>query len=256
MMRLNIGGKLLLAFALLILGFGGLLFTTLERFVSLQASEEAQFEQHYERISAVKELRINIAAQRSEVLLAINQGSEAELDKHEEEIRQRSAINDRLVKQLQQAVSDDGEASELLEQLLLARKQMADTRTTQLQMIRAGQLDEALQLSKGAQLDRFERIHELGLQLAALTEQRIAAALEHSRQSLEALRERIRNLSLLLVGGSAVLAWLLSRHIAAPLARLTAWAEQIGRGEIPREVSGSPRQDEVGRLAQAFVEMS
>ncbi len=255
-LRFNIGGKLLLAFALLILGFGGLLFTTLERFVELQAREEVQFQRNYERISAVKELRINIAAQRSELLLAISPGGNGELNEREEQIRQHSVENERLIKQLRRVVSDDPQASELLDQLLDVRNATAHTRATQLQLIRNGQLEEALQLSKGVQRERFETIHELGLQLATLTEQRIAETLAYSRQSLETLRERIRNLSLLLVGGSAVLAWLLSRHIALPLARLTGLAEQIGRGEIPREVSSSLRQDEVGRLAQAFVVMS
>jgi methyl-accepting chemotaxis protein len=255
-LRFNIGSKLLLAFALLILGFGGLLFATLERFVELQTSEEIQFQRNYERISAVKELRINIAAQRSELLLAINPGARGELDEREEQIRQRSADNERLIKQLRKTVSGDLQASELLEQLLDVRNAMAHTRATQLQLIRNDQLEEALQLSRGVQLERFEAIHALGLQLAALTEQRIAETLESSRQSLETLRERIRNLSLLLVAVSAVLAWLLSRHIALPLARLTGLAEQIGRGEIPREVSSSQRQDEVGRLAQAFGVMS
>ena len=173
-----------------------------------------------------------------------------------EQIRQRSVDNERLIKQLRRVVSDDPQASDLLDQLLDVRNATAHTRATQLQLIRNNQLEEALQLSKGVQLERFETIHELGLQLATLTEQRIAETLAYSRQSLEALRERIRNLSLLLVGASAVLAWLLSRHIALPLARLTGLAEQIGRGEIPREVSSSLRQDEVGRLAQAFVVMS
>ncbi|HUE94628.1 methyl-accepting chemotaxis protein [Pseudomonas sp.] len=255
-LRFNIGSKLLLAFALLILGFGGLLFTTLERFVELQAREESQFQRNYERISAVKELRINIAAQRSELLLAINPGTRGELDEREEQIRQHSADNERLIKQLRQTASGDPQAGELLEQLFDVRNALANTRATQLQLIRNEQLEEALQLNRGVQLERFEAIHALGLQLATLTEQRISETQEASRQGLEALRERIRNLSLLLVGVSAVLAWLLSRHIALPLARLTGLAEQIGRGEIPREVSSSPRQDEVGRLAQAFGLMS
>ncbi|QLC77457.1 methyl-accepting chemotaxis protein [Pseudomonas sp. LPB0260] len=102
----------------------------------------------------------------------------------------------------------------------------------------------------------MNRIHELGVQLSELTDKRVAAALERSRQALEAQRERVFNLSLLLVGISAGLAWLLSRHIARPLSRLTGWAERIGRGEIPQGIVGSARQDEVGRLSQAFVDMS
>ena len=255
-LRFNIGSKLIMAFALLILGFGGLLFFTLERFVSLQESEELQFKQNYERLSAVKELRINIAAQRSDLLLAMNEGSQEQLDVREEEIRRNSEENDLQVKRLQLAASDDPEVGDILEQLFAVRSLAAKTREQQLQLIRSGQLEQARHLSSGIQQERISRIHELGLQLAKLTDRRIAEALAHSLQALQTLREHILNLSLLLVVASAVLAWLLSRHIALPLARLTGWAERIGRGEIPREAIASTRQDEVGRLAQAFGAMS
>ena len=43
-LRFDIGSKLIVAFAALIIGFGGLIFMTLERFVSLQESEERQFQ--------------------------------------------------------------------------------------------------------------------------------------------------------------------------------------------------------------------
>ncbi|MDX1368649.1 methyl-accepting chemotaxis protein [Pseudomonas sp.] len=255
-LRFNIGSKLIMAFALLILGFGGLLFFTLERFVSLQKNEELQFRQNYERLSAAKELRINIAAQRSDLLLAIDEGTPEELDVREAEIRRHSEENDLQVKRLQLAASDDAEVGDILEQLLAVRSLAAKTREQQLQLIRSSQLEQARQLSSGIQQERIDRIHELGLQLAKLTDRRTAEALVHSRQALQTLRERILNLSLLLVVASAVLAWLLSRHIARPLARLTGWAERIGRGEIPQEVIASTRQDEVGRLAQAFGAMS
>ncbi|MDX1725655.1 MAG: methyl-accepting chemotaxis protein, partial [Pseudomonas sp.] len=255
-LRFNIGSKLIMAFALLILGFGGLLFFTLERFVSLQQSEELQFKQNYERLSAAKELRINIAAQRSDLLLAIDEGTPEELDVREEEIRRHSEENDLQVKRLQVAASDDPEVGDILEQLLAVRSLAAKTREQQLQLIRSGQLEQARDLSSGIQQERIDRIHELGLQLARLTDRRIAEGLANSHQSLQDLRERILNMSLLLVVASVVLTWLLSRHIALPLARLTGWAERIGRGEIPREVIASTRQDEVGRLGQAFGAMS
>ena len=255
-LRFDIGSKLIVAFAALIIGFGGLIFMTLERFVSLQESEERQFQRHYGWISDAKELRINIEAQRNELLLAISSGTVDGLDQHQEQVRQAKLQNDRLMQRMRTTVLDDPKAADLLERLTLLRAAVQETREQQWQQIRAGQLQEALQLSTGVQLARFEEIHALGLQLTDLTEQRIAEAQQHSRQALADLRERMFNLSLMLVVGGALLAWLLSRHIALPLARLTGWAEQIGRGEIPREIIASSRQDEVGRLAQAFAEMS
>nr|WP_298147195.1 methyl-accepting chemotaxis protein [uncultured Pseudomonas sp.] len=255
-LRFDIGSKLLIAFAALIIGFGSLIFMTLERFVSLQESEELQFEGHFGLISDAKELRINIEAQRNELLQAISAGGVDGLDQHEEQIRQSKLQNDRLMQRMRAAMTNDPKADDLLEQLTVLRAAIQETREHQLQLIRAGQMEEALQLSTGVQPERFERIHTLGLQLTTLTEQRIAEAQQRSRQALTTLRERMLNLSLMLVVGGALLAWLLSRHIALPLARLTGWAEQIGRGEIPRETIASSRQDEVGRLAQAFAEMS
>ncbi|MFZ3155492.1 methyl-accepting chemotaxis protein [Pseudomonas sp.] len=255
-LRFNIGSKLILTFAVLILGFGSLLFITLERFVSLQENEKQQFQLHYGWISDAKELRINIEAQRNELLLAIAGGSADQLDEHEAVIQQHKVQNDRLMQRMQSNLADDVAASDLLEQLVSVREAVIQTRGKQLQLIRAGQLQEALALNGGVQLERFSQIHQLGLQLTRLTEQRIDEAQQRSVVALQNLRTRMLNLGLLLVTVAAVLAWLLSRHIALPLASLTGWAEQIGRGEIPREVVVSSRLDEVGRLAQAFVAMS
>ncbi|HLD68985.1 MAG TPA: methyl-accepting chemotaxis protein, partial [Pseudomonas sp.] len=256
-MNLRIGSKLLLAFTVLIVGAGSLLFTTLERFVNLQHAEEQLFKRSYERISDVKELRLNLAAQRAELQLAISDGDASDYDGHEAEIRRASEANDQLLKRLRVGVAEDPEASGLLEELETLRNLVAQTRTTQvLPLIRSGQHAEAQNLNQGVQRERLNAINALGLQLVELTDQRVAQSLEQSRATLGALRDRLFNLSLALVLGSGLLAWLLSRHIAQPLARLTGWAEQIGRGEIPREMSSDSRQDEVGRLGQAFVSMS
>ncbi|WP_324734379.1 methyl-accepting chemotaxis protein [Pseudomonas paeninsulae] len=255
-LRFDIGSKLIVAFATLIIGFGSLIFMTLERFVSLQESEARQFQEQYGWISDAKELRINLETQRNELLQAISAGTVDGLDEHEERIRQSKIQNDHLMQRMRTRGGGDLKAADLLEQLTVLRATMQETRDNQLQLIRAGQSVQALQLSTGVQLQRIERVHGLGLQLTELTEQRIAEAQQRSRLALNTLRERMFNLSLVLVVLGALLAWLLSRHIALPLARLTGWAEQIGRGEIPREVIVSSRQDEVGRLAQAFASMS
>ncbi|MES2818180.1 MAG: methyl-accepting chemotaxis protein [Pseudomonadota bacterium] len=256
LINLRIGSKLILAFVLLILAAGSLLFTTLERFVSLQQAEERLFQRSYERISDVKELRLNLASQRAELQLATSAVDSAGFDEHEAQIRRGSEANDQLLKRLRVGVADDDQARELLDELEAVRNAVVQTRTSQvLPMIRNGQLSEAQQLNQGVQHERLNIINGLGLKLVELTDQRVAQSLEQSRLTLEALRERLFSLSLALVLGSGLLAWLLSRHIAQPLARLTGWAEQIGRGEIPREMIGDSRQDEVGRLGQAFVNM-
>ncbi|PAU65840.1 hypothetical protein BZL41_04875 [Pseudomonas sp. PIC25] len=257
LMNLRIGSKLVFAFGALILGFGTLMYSTLERFVGLQEAEEEQFKRSFERISAVQELRININAQRAELLMAISQESGPQSAEYEAEIRRITAENNRVVERLRAGLKDDQEGRELLEQIEENRALNASARDNQIiPLIREGRIEEARALIMGIQLERMNKIHALGLKLTTLTDQRVAQSLERSGAVLEAQRERVLILGLALLVSGALFAWLLSQHIARPLSRLTGWAEQIARGEIPREIPDSARQDEVGRLGQAFVNMS
>ena len=253
---LRIGSKLILAFALLTIGFGSLLFATLTRFVALQEEEAALFKRSYARVSDVKELRLTISAQRNELLLALSDVTTGSLAEFEANILQRTVLADQAVKRLRAGLGETPEIGALLDQLETVRGGYNHTRDNEvLPLIREGRLDAARSLILGVQLERGKRIHALGQQLAELTDQRVAATLESSRQTLLAQREQVLVLGLLLVAGSGLLAWLLSRHIAQPLARLTALAERISRGEIPRDMRQEQRRDEVGRLAQAFNQM-
>jgi methyl-accepting chemotaxis protein len=253
LLNLRIGSKLLLAFAALILGFAALLYSTLEQFVALQAEEEEQFARRYARVTDVKDLLINLNLQRVELLNALT-GKAAGL---QDNLRAGTEKNDRLLERLQADVKSDELTLELLEQMKGLRAAYVRSRDEEvLPLLQEGRQEEARVLIEGAQRQRVERLHELAEQLVARTNQRIAESTEQSRQTLEALRKNIFQAGLALVLTGALLAWLLSRHIAQPLARLTSLAEQIGRGEIPRDLYNSSRQDEVGRLGQSFGSMS
>jgi two-component system, OmpR family, sensor histidine kinase CpxA len=58
-----------------------------------------------------------------------------------------------------------------------------------------------------------------------------------------------------IVGAVALMAWLLHRHIAAPLRRLSGAVERFGRGDLAAR-SGLARGDEIGQLSRAFDEMA
>ncbi|WP_028239823.1 methyl-accepting chemotaxis protein [Stutzerimonas azotifigens] len=255
-LRFNIGSKLMAAFAVLILGFGGLLFATLNRFVSLQEAEEEQFQSHYERVGHVNELRINLADMRGDVWQALSVGTPADQETLQGSIAEGAAANDRIIRRLQGDARNDTEISEIIDQIVALRTALVGVRTQQLEMIRAGDVEAARLWKTEEQAERFDRINELGARLTELTDKRIDEALVISHQQLETARANTFQLSLLLVLVSGLLAWFLSRHIAKPLAWLTDMAERIGRGEIPRQVATTSRQDEVGSLAQAFADMS
>ncbi|WP_439888604.1 methyl-accepting chemotaxis protein [Pseudomonas sp. MBLB4123] len=257
--NLSIGSKLILVFAVLICGFGVLLLTSLQRFDSLQTTQAALFQRSFERVSMVKELRVNIVSQRAELLQAMTDAQDEgrRLQQSEGEIEALSKANDRLFDELLAGLGDESETGKLLDQLKEVRTAFVQTRDRQLlPLIREGRLDEAEALALGIQLERMTQINALGQRLAELTERKVRMTLEHAQLQVERQRMEQLTLGLLMLVLGIVMAWQLSRHIAQPLAQLTLMAERISRGEIPRELRGVTRRDEVGRLGQAFAQMS
>ncbi|MFI8743809.1 methyl-accepting chemotaxis protein [Pseudomonas sp. NPDC077186] len=256
LVNLRIGSKLMLAFCLLILGFGGLMFVTLERFSNQQKAEALLFQRTYERVSEVKELLINIVRQRADLLLALSQAEAGRRQAYLDSVGQSSRQNDELLQQLRSKLGDDAEMSAILSELQQIREDYVETRDNEIApLIREDRVGEARSLAVGIQTQRMERMDALGGQLVAVSGRRVAESVERSQQALATQRDFTLALGLVLVGVSVLLAWLFSRHIAHPLARLTDWAEQISGGEIPRDIRDEARRDEVGRLSQAFTRM-
>jgi methyl-accepting chemotaxis protein len=252
---LRIGNKLLLAFALLILGFGAMLLFSLERFVHLQQADAENFTRRYERVAETKNLLINILSQRIALQSALD-SDEADQGDHLMAIQRSSERNAHLLAQLRTTLSGDADVRVLVDKLEELSSAFAHMRDTQLLLlIRSGNREEARRLFSGIQSERVDTMAALGEQLTELTALRVRQGLEQAQQALAAQRLQLLQLGLLLAGLAGVFAWWLSRHIAQPLTRLTGWAERISGGDIPTDMSSSSRQDEVGRLSQAFTRM-
>lgn len=252
---LRIGNKLLLAFALLILGFGAMLLFSLERFVHLQQADAEDFTRRYERVADTKNLLISILGQRIALQLALDR-EEANRGDYLMTIQHSSERNTRLLAQMRSTSTGDPEIRVLVDKLEELSNAYAHTRDSQvLPLIDSGNQEEARRMFSGIQNERVEMIAMLGEQLTELTALRVRQGLEQARLALAAQRQQLLQLGLLLAVLAGVFAWWLSRHIAQPLTRLTGWAERISGGDIPTDMSSSSRQDEVGRLSQAFTRM-
>ncbi|HEX5842169.1 MAG TPA: HAMP domain-containing methyl-accepting chemotaxis protein [Pseudomonas sp.] len=253
--NLSIGTKLLLAFALLIMGFAAMLLFSLQRFVQLQESEAADFTRRYERVNQVKDLVINIQAQRIALQLAMESDGAVQRE-YLDEIHRRGQANDQLLADLSNNLVMDNEIKTLVGQLQKLRAAYVQTRDNDvLPLLRSGRGDEAQRLFSGIQGERVEQIAALGEQLTERTIARVRQGVEQTSQELQQQRRQLVQLGLLLAVLASLFGWWLSRHIAQPLMRLTDWAERISLGEIPRDMSANARQDEVGRLGQAFSRM-
>ena len=254
--NMRIGSKLMLVFGLLILAFGGLFFLSLQSFSQLQSRVVASFQHHTELAANIDELRLSIMDQRIRLLLAISRSGASEHENEFSQLGSFSEHNSQLLDRLRNGLRDDPAALAIFEQLQAMRDAYATTRDNEtIPLIREGRLEEARALFSGVQARRMESIHELGQQLATVGERGTQLALERAKEEMAALRDRAMLLGIGLLILCIVFAQLLSKHIAAPLARLTAWSERISSGDIPDEMIELRRQDEVGRLGAAFTRM-
>ncbi len=99
---------------------------------------------------------------------------------------------------------------------------------------------------------RFSLISPAGLPVATLTLQVPLSEIENARADAQR--------TLWIIGGivlaiSALVAWILASSLTRPLARLTASADQISRGEYSETTKGPSGRDEIGKLARAFDTM-
>lgn len=254
-LSLGIGSKLMLAFLLLIAGCGATLyqgFLTLDRFQSELDSTSRRFD----RISDIKELKANMAVQNQLVLKTIIQKAAAQgADiQNIEDLQQK---NTALLHHLQQGQGNKDEVKALISAIQNARTEhLHFFQTNVLPSIKAEQYDQSWLLMSEHGTELTSNIEKKTDELERLTVQLMQQSLEETGQEFAALKQRLVFFSLLMVGIGVLLSWLLSRHIALPLASLAIMAEQIGRGEIPKEVPHNVRRDEVGRLSLAFATMS
>jgi nitrogen fixation/metabolism regulation signal transduction histidine kinase len=254
-LSLRIGSKLMLAFLLLIACCGATLYQgilTLDRF----QSELDSVSRRFNRIADIKELKTNLARQNQLVLqLIIQKTATQNADLQTIELLQQQ--NNELLSNIQLAQGSIDEVKLLVKEVQDARSRYKDFIQYQiLPGIKATEYDQSwlLMSEQGASLTK-----EIELKTAALeklTDKLVQQSLQNTEQEFFTLTQRMAMFSLLMVGTGLLLSWLLSLHIARPLACLAAMAEQIGRGELPKDVPLSARRDEVGRLSLAFASMN
>ncbi len=255
LLSLRIGTKLMLAFLVLIAACGATLNHGL-KVLDVYQSEFDAFERRFNRVSDIKEIKTNVALLHQSLLKDILQKSERQ-NSGLQTIQQLLEENNRIMQRVQDTQGNLPEVTALIMAL-------QEARTVHRQFYLSDVLPQLETVQQDAAwLKISSKATELNDQLVAkiaaleqLTEQLMQQSKAQVEQDFLELRQQLIQFSLLMVGTGILLAFLLSRHIAVPLARLALMAEQIGRGEIPKEVVADTRRDEVGRLTVAFAAMS
>lgn len=205
---------------------------------------------HAERsIADVISVRANFNGQRADLLTVLLAQSAEEVEVQLKHIAEYSKENDEALQRIAAQSRHDGELKSYIDQLIAIRTEYVRVRDREIiPLIRQEKMDEARTLIFGAQADRVERFRararEFTRNLTARSDARLAQA-----QVIFGILGAAA-----LVTAFAMIASF-GRLIAEPLAKITIVASRIAEGEVDMDLADMKRNDEVGRLAQAFQRM-
>ncbi|MFG6456481.1 methyl-accepting chemotaxis protein [Roseateles sp. BYS96W] len=158
-------------------------------------------------------------------------------------------LQERLSKQ---ADSDRGKA--LLEEIAAGRKAYVDIRNQVFAQLKAGETDKALQTLEGKMRPASEAYLATITRMADFQGERVR---EETQQVLEDARRTqfvMLAIAAACLSAGVAAAWLITRSVVRPLRLAIEEAEQVGRGDLSREIRSEGR-DETSQLTGALAGM-
>ena len=122
-------------------------------------------------------------------------------------------------------------------------------------MIFQGKIEDARKLALTVQDERFEKLRQLALDIAAKSKERAAQQIKEANDIASRAMVIFLIVAVAAVVISGLLVMFLTRIIARPLQDISQVAEQISSGDLAVAVAMEARADEVGVLGQAVSRM-
>lgn len=250
---LRIGNKILAAFIVLILAFSAVLYFTN---VALNESRDRVllFEQRLERVTNAGNFELNTTRVQYTLMryLLVENG---DFYPYQADLYQYSNTSKYYAERLQTNTS--GRLHELVQSAAQVHGeylQVVNDRVVP--AIQSGDYSTARQYALTDGSTKLVQLYALLEQVDVEVSNRTQADIQAIDSALQRMTNQVLIFGLIIVAIALIMSFLLSRHIAKPLASLTVYAERISRGEIPKELPEYERDDEVGRLGNAFADMS
>ena len=249
--------KLLLGFGIIIVLMMIVMLIAYRSIRVLEESQKTLFERDYAATVDLLELRADLNRQRSQALEMILRSERPDQQALELDIKERGGQIDKRLQKLSDSGLNDSNFIGRIQELKTTLNAYRQARELQFNLIYEGKIEEAKQMSTGAQDERFEKILSIALELGKEAENKAAAAISDSAQRVKETNRLfvIVGLSALLM--SVVVVLLLNQIIAKPLQEISGLADRIAIGDLV--LSGLPngdRRDEVGVLSQTFSRMT
>ncbi len=252
--NLSTRSKLLLSFGLIMVMFLAVVIIAYNSIQNVTKSEKELYDIHFTTAVQVSDLSSYLNRNRADILAMMLTHNTAELQAIEKEINELSDTIDEIVHNLI-GLNSDLSLKDKLNDLKDNIDTYRATRIQEMDLIKAGKIDEASQLSTGIQTQRFDKIREISLEMRNRTK-------KSSERQLNIDIKQSKNSTLLFIlfGTvtlifSMIIVLILNSTIVQPLNGLTDIATRIASGNLKVEVNTKDRKDEIGVLSQAFDQM-
>ncbi|GAB2943459.1 methyl-accepting chemotaxis protein [Aquaspirillum soli] len=248
--NLKIGGRLGLGFGLVIVLLLIVAGLALLRLQALGDAMDTVVNDRFVKTQRVNlvESQINVVIRATRNLLLDN--SPAALEKEKERIAEGARIIGGELQALEQTINLP-KGRELLSNVMAKRVDYLDSQVRYMKVIGIDR-EQALQINNQ---ELRPKLNAYIAAMRALADYQVELAKEDGAQAI-ALVEQTRLILIALVVAalllSGLIAWLITRSITQPTAKLLELAQDMSAGNFSREVDTS-RKDEIGTLAQAFA---
>ncbi len=164
--NLSTRAKLFLGFGLMMALLATVIGTAYVSITTIQKSQEVLFKEDFTIALDLAELRAFLNRQRSSLLTMMLVGDAKTRSDLEEDIKTHAEEIDKILKELENPASQNTQLAAGLGDLKAKLDEYRVTRKKQIDLINAGQIDAAKQLSTGIQKTRFEAIRDLTRKLS------------------------------------------------------------------------------------------
>ncbi|WP_258239793.1 methyl-accepting chemotaxis protein [Pseudidiomarina homiensis] len=250
----TLGTKLFLSFLLIVASCVITLYVVMQKMNTYQEIEE-RFYQRSERMQQLKDLELNALQQDFALIIAASSDQNDKL--LIDEVSRRDADNRALL----QALKAHSDSSASMQGYLIELENNYDAFSKTLlndyaNAVESGNDELVYQRIAVDGAPLFEALRKSIAKIENETRANITAAQAEMKSEFNQLETILWWVALFLLVVGSLLAWLLSRHISRPIAELSAVAESIAKGQLPKDIQVADRSDEVGRLSYAFAEMT
>lgn len=253
--NLSTRNKLMCGFGLIVLLLALVVIVAYRGIDSVQETYKTLLKEEIEVVANLIEFRANMNRQRLDMLRMVSTVDKREQQIIEKEIKDSSRVNDKILENLGRLGIKDVNFIKSLEEFKNLRNTYRQTRDEEVALIFQGKIDDAKKLALTVQDERFEKLRQMALDIAAKAKERESQRIRESDDTASRTITIFLIVAFAAVVISGILVMFLTRLIARPLQDIAQVAAKISSGNLAVMVTMEERADEVGVLGKAVSQM-